>query len=50
MKERVLMNLRARKEIDSEEMARNMGVDKVKVVKVMNELVSEGKAEKVEGI
>lgn len=49
LKERVLMNLKAGKTVDSAEMAKNMGIDMGEVVKVMNELVSEGKAEKVTG-
>ena len=49
LKERVLMNLKAGKTVDSAEMAGNMGINMAEVVKVMNELVSEGKAEKVTG-
>ena len=47
LRERVLMNLKAGKEVDSETMAWNMRVDKVKVETVMDKLISEGKAKKV---
>ena len=47
LKERVLTNLKAGKTVDSEKMAGKMGIGTADVVKVMNELITEGKAEKV---